>query len=86
MEEKKLNKIINLKNKYDLASNITKQWLDYVYDKDRVRYSDDYYTVIIKDTYIGAKELTIHLPTVVSAMEKYTEQLYKTYKEELDKI
>ena len=85
MCEEELDEIIILKNDYEQCKIYVRQWLDYVYNKDRIRYSDDYYTIKIKETFEKEKELTIHLPTVVNAMEEYLDKLNKRYREKLEK-
>ena len=83
MNEEELNEIIKLKNDYEMASFYTKQWQDFIFDRQRPRSSDDYYSIKIKDTYTTEKELTIHLPTIVMAMERYSQGLYEKYQKKL---
>ncbi len=85
MTEEELNEIIKQKNKYELISRITKEWLDFIYDIDRDSYDDGLYKIKIEKNSKETKELIIHLPTVVNAMEKYRDTLYEEYKNELDK-
>ena len=86
MNEEELDEIIKLKQDYEIANNYTKRWLDYVYNKKRIKFSDDYYDIKIKETFNKDKVLTIHLPTIVKAMENYTEELYKKYKSKFNEV
>lgn len=83
MTEEELNEVIKLKNNYELAARFTNEWFHYIYSKNRTRFSDDYFTIKIKP---DERELTIHLPTVVDAMRRYTDELYDKYKNKLDEL
>lgn len=81
LSEEKLNKIIEAKNKYELSKKITKQWQDFAYDTTKITHGDGYYNIEISEFTDIKRELTIHLPSVIEAMENYTDSLYKKYKE-----
>lgn len=84
LSEKKLNRIIEAKNKYELAKKFTKQWQDFAYDTTKITHGDGYYDVIISEFTDRKRELTIHLPSVIQAMEEYTDYLYEKYKIQLE--
>ena len=83
MSEEELDEIVKLRDNYRLADRYTKQWLDFTYDKNRTKYSDDYYDIKINKSFDKEIELTIHLPTIVAAMEKYRDELYAQYQKKL---
>lgn len=84
LSEKKLDKIIKLKNKYETAKRVTKEWEDFAYDTTKITNADGYYDVIISEFTDKKRELTIHLPSVIQAMNEYTNYLYGKYKTELE--
>lgn len=84
MTEAELDEIIKLKSDYEKAERIVKQWLDYTYAYNKIKYSDNYYPIVIQNTNTTTKELLIHLPTVVTAMQNYRDELYKKYQDKLD--
>ena len=49
MKEKELDEIVKLRDEYKMASDFLKQWHDYLYDENRIKYSDDYYDIKIEN-------------------------------------
>lgn len=84
MNKEEIDEIIKLKSDYEKAERIVKQWLDYAYDDKKIKYSDNYYPISINKSYVTTKELLIHLPTVVTAMQNYRNELYQKYQAKLN--
>lgn len=86
MTEEELEEIITAKGKFEIQERATKQWEDFIYSKEHI-YQDGYYEVTLGDNVgIRKQEFTIHLPTLVNAMEKYSQELHKEYKELLENV
>lgn len=86
MKEKELDEIVKLRDEYKMASDFLKQWHDYLYDENRIKYSDDYYDIKIEKDFNNETKLTIHLPTIIMAMEKHVNELHMKYMKKLSKI
>lgn len=81
MLENELLAINKAKGAYEIAKRATKDMQDFAYSDEHIKFEDYYYDVRTEDGYV----LTLHLPTVLTAMENYTRELNHKYLDLLGK-
>lgn len=86
MTEKQLDEINTAKGKFEIQARAVKQWQNFIHSDNNI-YQDGYYEVKVGDNVsMQEQEFTIHLPTLVNAMEEYCKELHAEYKKMLEEV